>query len=132
MFDASNRQTCKVRQSTTNTPLHALTTLNDVTWAEAARVLAGRAMEAAPDTGTRLNYAFRRVLGRVPAPADAALLGRAYERQLAVYQSDPAAADAVCKAGNAPAASCADRPAQAALAAVCLALLNLDEALCRE
>jgi hypothetical protein len=132
MFDASNRQTCKVRQSTTNTPLHALTTLNDVTWAEAARVLAGRAMEAAPDTGTRLNYAFRRVLGRVPAPADAALLGRAYERQLAVYQADPAAADAVCKAGNAPAALCADRPAQAALSAVCLALLNLDEALCRE
>ena len=36
MFDASNRQTCRVRLAVTSTPLHALTTLNDVTWAEAA------------------------------------------------------------------------------------------------
>jgi hypothetical protein len=132
MFDASNRQTCKVRQSTTNTPLHALTTLNDTTWAEAARVLAGRAMESASETSTRLTYAFRRVLGRPPTPADAALLSGAYERQLAIYQGDTAAAEAVCKVGNAPAAASTDRPAHAALSAVCLALLNLDEALSRE
>ena len=40
MFDASNRQACRVRSSNTSTPLHALTTLNDPTWVEAARVLA--------------------------------------------------------------------------------------------
>ena len=42
MFDASTRQTCKVRQSSTSTPLHALTTLNDVAWVEAGRALAER------------------------------------------------------------------------------------------
>jgi hypothetical protein len=43
MFDASNRQTCRVRSAITSTPLHALTTLNDPTWVEAARALAQRA-----------------------------------------------------------------------------------------
>ena len=46
MFDASNRQTCRVRSGTTSTPLHALTTLNDPTWVEAARALAERSMKA--------------------------------------------------------------------------------------
>ena len=46
MFDASNRQTCRVRSATTSTPLHALTTLNDPTWVEAARALAERSMKA--------------------------------------------------------------------------------------
>ena len=39
-FDSATRQTCAVRQPRTNTPLHALTTLNDITYAEAARKLA--------------------------------------------------------------------------------------------
>ena len=42
MFDASVRQTCKVRPSLTSTPLHALTMLNDPTWVEAGRALAER------------------------------------------------------------------------------------------
>ena len=54
MFDASNRQTCRVRQSTTSTPLHALTTLNDPTWVEAARVLA-RTQLATFHRGCRSN-----------------------------------------------------------------------------
>src|ERR1700722_2108652 len=40
MFDASVRQTCKVRLTVTSTPLHSLTMLNDVTWVEAGRALA--------------------------------------------------------------------------------------------
>jgi hypothetical protein len=89
-------------------------------------------MEAAPETGARLSFVFRRVLGRSPKPQDEALLLKAYERQLAVYQNDPAAAEAVCKAGRAPLAPALERPTHAAFSAVCLALLNLDEALTRE
>ena len=37
LFDNSPRQTCSVKASQTNTPLHALTTLNDITYMEAAR-----------------------------------------------------------------------------------------------
>src|SRR4030095_7443296 len=43
-FDSASRQTCTVKQPRTNTPLQALTTLNDVTYVEAARVLAERIM----------------------------------------------------------------------------------------
>src|ERR1700677_2381635 len=62
MFDASSRQACRVRQSTTSTPLHALTTLNDPTWVEAARVLAEKCMKANPGVDGRLTDAFRRVV----------------------------------------------------------------------
>ena len=63
MFDASNRQACRVRQATTSTPLHALTTLNDPTWVEAARVLAEQSLKTHQGIDERLTYTFRRVVG---------------------------------------------------------------------
>ena len=45
LFDNPARQACTVRPSLTNTPLHALTTLNDVTFVEAARVFAATRYE---------------------------------------------------------------------------------------
>jgi hypothetical protein len=132
MFDAANRQVCKVRQNITNTPLHALTTLNDPTWAEAARVLAARSMEAAKNTEERLNHAYRRVLGRSPTDRDRALLGKAFDKQLAIYQADPAAAAEVVAIGSAPKNEKLNPVEHAAFTAVCLILLNLDEALTRE
>ena len=38
-FDEAKRQTCEVRRARTNTPLHALITLNDVAYVEAARAM---------------------------------------------------------------------------------------------
>ena len=88
MFDASSRQACRVRQSTTSTPLHALTTLNDPTWVEAARVLAEKSMKAGGGLDERLTHAFRRVLSRAPSDNDLKILRRAYERQAAIYKGD--------------------------------------------
>ena len=62
MFDAANRQTCRVRNSPTSTPLHALTTLNDPTWVEASRILAERCMTLSPSLDARLTHAFRQVV----------------------------------------------------------------------
>jgi hypothetical protein len=132
MFDSSARQVCKVRGGTTSTPLHALTTLNDPTWAEAARVLAQHAMEAAPDTAARAAWAFRHVMGRAPKPGQAALLRRAYDRQLEIYRQDEQGALAAVHAGLAPRAEKLNPAEHAAMTAVCLAIFNLDQALTRE
>lgn len=132
MFDASNRQTCKVRVATTSTPLHALTTLNDPTWAEAARVLAARSLETGTDTAARLTFAFRRVLGRKPTATEITALERMFARQRTFYAAAPKAAAETLLIGAAPRSTQLPVPDHAALTAVCLALFNLDEALTRE
>jgi hypothetical protein len=132
MFDAANRQTCNVRPSLTSTPLHALTTLNDITWAEAARVLAERSMKAGEDFDARLTFAFRRVLARTPTAADLTAIRGAYERQRAIYEADAPAAAQLVAVGNAPRDEQLNASEHAAMTAVCLALFNLDEALTRE
>jgi hypothetical protein len=132
MFDAANRQTCTVRASRTSTPLHALTTLNDPTWVEAARVLAERSMKTAGDLDGRLAHAFRRVLGRQPTPYDLEALARMHARQREIYAADTVAARALVAVGESPRDASLDPTEHAALAAVCLAILNLDETLTRE
>ena len=132
IFDASARQTCKVRTAITSTPLHALTTLNDPTWVEAARVLAAWSWKEGTAPIERLRFAFRRVLGRVPQEGELAQLQRAFEKQLAIYQQDSASAAQLIAVGAAPAAKEIPAEEHAAMTAVCLALFNLDEALTRE
>ena len=132
MFDASNRQTCRVRLGTTSTPLHALTTLNDPTWVEAARALAQESIKTQPDLDARLTFAFRRVAGRPVTETDLKLLKRAFDRQAAIYRASPESAKALLNVGASKRDESIDLTEHAALASVCLAILNLDEALTRE
>ena len=71
-FDTATRQTCTVKQSRTNTPLHALSTLNDTTYVEAARTMAQRVMKA--ETARR-----RADRAGVPAGAGPRAVGRGVE-----------------------------------------------------
>ncbi len=132
MFDASNRQTCRVRSAATSTPLHALTTLNDPTWVEAARVLAEHCVKGRPDLDARLSHAFRQVVGRPLSERDLHVLRRTFERQAAIYRADADAAKALLSVGAAKRDESLDLTDHAAMTAVCLAILNLDEAMNRE
>ncbi|MBM4022752.1 MAG: DUF1549 domain-containing protein [Planctomycetes bacterium] len=132
MFDTANRQTCTVRASRTSTPLHALTTLNDPTWVEAARVLAEKSMHRFTDLDGRLTYAFRRVVGRRPTGYDLDALRRMHARQLELYVAAPEAASHLLAVGEHRRDPSLDPAAHAALSSVCLAILNLDETLTRE
>jgi hypothetical protein len=133
MFDASSRQACRVRPSITSTPLHALTTLNDVTWVEAGRALAQRVMkEAGSDPDVRLAEAFRRVCARRPAPQELRILRRSFDRALAAFRERPAAALEYLQNGSSPRDTSLDPAEHAAYASTCLAIYNLDEALTRE
>ena len=132
IFDASNRQACRVRQTPTSTPLHALTTLNDPTWVEAARVLAQRTLQESKDTDIRLTAAFRRVAGRNPAASDLIVLRRLLKRQLEIYAADPEGAKQLLKTGASDRSTDLSETEHAAWTAVCLAVLNLDEVLVRQ
>ena len=132
MFDASNRQTCRVRASITSTPLHALTTLNDPTWIEAARVLAEHALQTHATLADQLRSAVRQVLCRDPEPAEMILLQRAYEKQLEIYQREPLSAQQLLSVGKFKRDEHLPATQHAALTQVTLGLLNLDEALTRE
>jgi len=133
MFDASVRNVCKVRTSNTSTPLHALTTLNDVTWVEAGRGLAERVLKEAPPTPeARLTEAFRRVCARRPDAGEMGILRRSLDRALASYRTNPSAAEAYLKSGESPRDTGLNAVEHAAYAGVCLMIFNLDEALTRE
>ncbi len=132
MFDASQRQSCRVRSVTTNSPLAALTTLNDPTWVEAARALAQRIMRETSDAHARLDRAFARVLGRDPTAVERDLLTDLLKRQHAHYAGDAHAATALLAQGESPRDETLDLTQHAALTMACLAILNLDEALTRE
>lgn len=132
MFDASNRQTCRVRLAATSTPLHALTTLNDPTWVEAARVLAEHGLKSASDLEGRLATSFRRVVGRPATPSDLSHLAKAFNRQAAIYREEPSLAKELLAVGTAKRDESLDPTEHAALTAVCRMILNLDEALTRE
>jgi len=128
-FDSANRQTCSVKQVVTNTPLHALSTLNDVTYVEAARVLAEMAMKAKPNDAERVAFAFERVLGRKPGDAEATILRDALAKQRALFAADPVAAAKLLKVGDSKRDEKLNPVEHAAFTAVCSMILNLDEAL---
>ena len=103
MFDASVRNVCKVRPSLTCTPLHALTTLNDVTWVEAGRALAEQVLKHPNlDSDARLTDAFQRVCARKPSAEELIPLRRMLDRSLAEFREDPQAAVEYLSHGASP------------------------------
>jgi Protein of unknown function (DUF1553)/Protein of unknown function (DUF1549) len=68
-FDAPTGDAACVRRTRSNTPLQALTTLNETVFVESAQALALRTLEeGGKSDAERLTYAFRRCLTRSPAP----------------------------------------------------------------
>lgn len=132
IFDTSNRQTCRVRQSTTSTPLHALTMLNDPTWVEASRHLAQQSLKTRLDLEGKLSQAFSRVLCRNAQKSELAVLKKSYEKQLAIFRADEAGAKALLAMGESKRDESLNPAEHAAFTAVCLGLFNLDEAMTRE
>lgn len=132
-FDVANRQTCSVKTPRTNVPLHALLTLNDVTYVEAARVLASGALtKGGTDVGRRLGWVFQRVLGREPSSGERDILLAGLERHQERFGLDRAGALELTKVGEWPVRTGLDPVEHAAWTVVCSTVLNLDEALTRE
>jgi hypothetical protein len=126
-FDATARLTCKLKRNRSNTPLQALTLLNDPVYVEAASALARRVVDepSAATIDERLRQAFRLCLARAPRTEEVALLRRLFDAQLAASQNDPQSARTLAAELDLPKGL---TPSEfAAWYVVAAALLNLDE-----
>jgi hypothetical protein len=128
LFDSAQRRVCEVGMSRTNTPLQALTLLNDQTIREAARALADRALETEAAEARRVESIVKSVLNRVPSDGELTVLLRELQRALAFYNSDPQKAATFLQQEMPTEQS----PAKAAYALVATTILNLDEAITHE
>ena len=127
-FDGTSRETCTVRRVRTNTPLQALTMLNDEAAMDNARGLAARMLkEGGASIQARLTYGFRTCLTRKPEAAEEERLIALYKQQLANFTAQPNAAAKIIKDSKA-----ANKAEFAALTMVANVLLNLDETVTKE
>ena len=132
-FDSASRQVCSVKQPRTNTPLHALATLNDITYVEAARALAERTLlNAQRSDAERIEFAFRTVLARKPKEDERKILLASVERLRHEFAADKGAAEKYLAVGETKRNPKLDLVEEAAYAVFSLALLNLDETLTKE
>ncbi len=129
-FDAPSREFCTVRRVRTNTPLQALTTLNDPFFFEAARAMAVRMVKQGGDTdAARASYGFRLVVSRTPTPAELDRVLAYYQEQLNRYRADNKAAAEVIGIKTEPPPNA---PELAAWTLAANVLLNMDETLSKD
>jgi hypothetical protein len=131
-FDAPSRELCTVRRINSNTPLQALVTLNDRVYVEAAQSLARMMVkEAGKSPEARIAFALQRVLSREPKASEIAVLVNLYQKRLAYYQGEQAAAIRMATEPIGPLPKGSDPAELAALTSVCNVIFNLDEFLNR-
>ena len=131
-FDSGKRQVCEVKPIRTNTPMHALTTLNEFTYVESAKKLAQACIAAADDDAARLQWMSKRVLCRELSQQELVIWKRSLTRATEFYSQHPMEVDSLL---GEPGDARAERQEGTTLAAwtnVCLNVLNLDETLSKE
>ena len=136
MFDSSNRQTCTVKLSRTNTPLQALTLLNDPTYVEAARHLAAKVISEAADADDAdwLRLSFARAVGREPTKAELGSLVTAIDQSRKFFESNAEAGKKYLSTGTTGSAPEDENEltSLAALSSVVQIIMNTDEFMTRE
>jgi len=118
VFDATSREYCTPRRNHTDTPLQALTTLNDPSFFEAAQSMAKRVLTVKD----KMDYAFQLATSRKPNPSELALLNTSLETERRYFKTHKKEAEAVANKPD---------PELAAWTMISRDLLNLDETLTR-
>jgi hypothetical protein len=130
VFDAPNAISTCTRRIRSNTPLQALTLLNDEGFFEFAQALANRVLqEAGTDTRERVCHAFQLCLARLPSEREQVRLTELVTQELAALDQAPSDARALVPENL---ARRDDVKQLAALATLARVLLNLDEFITRE
>jgi hypothetical protein len=89
IFDASNRDQCEAKRSSTNTPLQALTMLNDPTVLEASRVLAENISVLPKGLDEKIEQAFQSILVRKPTKFEREKLIAYCKKQQEYFKENP-------------------------------------------
>jgi hypothetical protein len=122
-FDGPSGEVCVAKREISNTPLQALTMLNDQAILEASQEMGRQAVGMPGSVAERVNVLFRRVLTRPPSSEEAALLVQFFETQKTRFEKKELNALAVAGAGE------GDVNERAAWTALARVLFNLDEAI---
>jgi hypothetical protein len=125
-FDAPDRATCIVSRSRTNTPLQALTLLNDPAYVEMMQSFARGMVRRTElrDDARRMDYAFQSAVARKPRPAERALLLQVLQEQRKRFSEDVASARKLVGKADQAAQDVVELAAWFHVANI---LLNLDE-----
>jgi len=130
ILDAADREACWVGTKRTNTPLQALTLLNETAYVESARKLAERVLRESPDDP--ITHAFKLVTQRNPRPDEKAILTAALTEYLTNFKVNPDSATSLATIGSSPVPNDLDPILLAAHATLANVLLNLDEVITKE
>ncbi|MEM7698461.1 MAG: DUF1553 domain-containing protein [Verrucomicrobiota bacterium] len=130
VFDAADREACWVSRKETNTPLQALTVLNETGFVESARHLAARMLREGGDDPIGLG--FRLVASRVPTVPERAVFDSALTEYRQHYEANPEAASKMIAVGESPVDDTFPPLELATFSAVANVLLNLDETITRQ
>ncbi|XZE53795.1 PSD1 and planctomycete cytochrome C domain-containing protein [Planctomycetaceae bacterium SH139] len=133
VFDAPNGDASCVRRSLSNTPLQALTTLNDPTFNEAARALGCRLIEELPEGSdqARLERAMRLCVSRLPDAEELGILSDLLVAQRERLASGSLSAEEILAERTVQFDSSDARRNAALWTLVARVILNLDEVITR-
>ncbi len=132
-FDAPPAENSCTRRVRSNTPLQALTTLNERTFIEAAQAMGLRVLkEGGRDDRSRSDYAFRLVVGRAPTASELKLLLAYWDEQYRYFEDHSDAALAVALPDPKAVPPDVNVHKAAAWAMLSRAILNLDETITKE
>lgn len=127
-FDAPNREACTAKRPRSNTPLAALTLMNDPTFVEAARGLATATLIENTSTDiSGINSAFRSATSRLPNRDESERLAECLETNRIYFSAHPSDAEALLSIGVSPVDSSVEQTELAAWTSMCRVLLNLSE-----
>lgn len=127
-FDAPSREECTAQRAQSNTPLQALTLLNDPTFLEAARAFAVRAIrEGGTSMNERVTFLYRTAVSRQPDDFVLRELQAIYQTQYSYFADAPSKADELLSVGTAPLPKDISKAELAAYASVARVILNLRE-----
>jgi hypothetical protein len=130
-FDEPDSNVCTVRRERSNTPLQALTLLNDAVFVEAAQALAKRSLteQQGQPPAAVVDHLFRLGLGREPQQQERQRLLTLHAELTTLARDDPAEAAKLLGAYKPDRVS---PDAAAAWVGVARAIMNLDEFVTRE